>query len=105
MSLKPKILIADDSAMNRAILVEMLGDGYDVIEAENGREAVRALQSAPEIDLTGKPHGTHICVPDKPAGNFLSSQNFAFTAKFPGGVGSPRPTGQKNVPARRAHQI
>ena len=37
--------------MNRAILVEMLGDGYDVIEAENGREAVRALQSAPEIDL------------------------------------------------------
>ncbi len=51
MSLKPKILIADDSAMNRAILVEMLGDGYDVIEAENGREAVRALQSAPEIDL------------------------------------------------------
>lgn len=51
MSLKPKILIADDSAMNRAILVEMLGDGYDVIEAENGREAVRALQSVPEIDL------------------------------------------------------
>ena len=51
MSLKPKILIADDSAMNRAILVEMLGDGYDVIEAENGREAVRVLQSAPEIDL------------------------------------------------------
>ena len=51
MSLKPKILIADDSAMNRAILVEMLGDGYDVIEAENGREAVRALQSTPEIDL------------------------------------------------------
>ena len=51
MPLKPKILIADDSAMNRAILVEMLGDGYDVIEAENGREAVRALQSTPEIDL------------------------------------------------------
>ena len=51
MSLKPKILIADDSAMNRAILVEMLGDGYDVIEAENGREAVRVLQTAPEIDL------------------------------------------------------
>ena len=51
MSPKPKILIADDSAMNRAILVEMLGDGYDVIEAENGREAVRALQSEPEIDL------------------------------------------------------
>ena len=27
MSEKEKILIADDSAMNRAILTEMLGDG------------------------------------------------------------------------------
>ena len=30
MSEKEKILIADDSAMNRAILTEMLGDGYEV---------------------------------------------------------------------------
>ena len=51
MPLKPKILIADDSAMNRAILVEMLGDGYDILEAENGREAVQILQSGSEIDL------------------------------------------------------
>ena len=51
MPLKPKILIADDSAMNRAMLVEMLGDGYDILEAENGREAVQILQSGSEIDL------------------------------------------------------
>ena len=51
MPLKPKILIADDSAMNRAILVEMLGDGYDILEAENGREAVQILQGGSEIDL------------------------------------------------------
>ena len=36
MSDKEKILIADDSAMNRAILTEMLGDGYELLEAENG---------------------------------------------------------------------
>lgn len=51
MPLKPKILIADDSTMNRAILVEMLGDGYDILEAENGREAVQILQGGSEIDL------------------------------------------------------
>ena len=31
MSEKEKILIADDSAMNRAILTEMLGDGYEIL--------------------------------------------------------------------------
>lgn len=30
------ILIADDSQMNRAILAEMLGDNYTIIEAETG---------------------------------------------------------------------
>lgn len=51
MSDKEKILIADDSAMNRAILMEMLGDGYELLEAENGRQAVAILQSATDIDL------------------------------------------------------
>lgn len=51
MSEKEKILIADDSAMNRAILTEMLGDGYEILEAENGRQAVAILQSATDIDL------------------------------------------------------
>ena len=48
---KEKILIADDSAMNRAILSEMLGDGYEILEAENGREAVAILQTQADIDL------------------------------------------------------
>ena len=51
LSEKEKILIADDSAMNRAILTEMLGDGYEILEAENGRQAVAILQSATDIDL------------------------------------------------------
>ena len=48
---KQRILIADDSAMNRAILTEMLGDGYDILEAENGLQAVSAMQSDENIDL------------------------------------------------------
>ena len=51
MSEKEKILIADDSAMNRAILTEMLGDGYEILEAEDGRQAVSILQTAADIDL------------------------------------------------------
>lgn len=43
---KQKILIVDDSEMNRAILSEMLNDEYDIIEAENGAEAVAVLQKA-----------------------------------------------------------
>lgn len=39
-----KILIVDDSEMNRDILSEMLGDEYEIIEAENGEEAVAILQ-------------------------------------------------------------
>ena len=38
------ILIADDSEMNRSILTDMLGDEYDIMEAENGVEAVSLLQ-------------------------------------------------------------
>ena len=44
MSEKEKILIADDSAMNRAILTEMLGDGYEILEAENGKQAMEQLE-------------------------------------------------------------
>lgn len=39
-----KILIADDSEMNRAILADMLGDEYDITEVENGAEAITVLQ-------------------------------------------------------------
>ncbi len=41
---RQKILIADDSEMNRSILADMLGDEYEIIEAENGAEAVVILQ-------------------------------------------------------------
>ena len=37
---KQKILIADDSEMNRALLAEILKEQYDVAEAENGAENV-----------------------------------------------------------------
>lgn len=41
---RQKILIADDSEMNRSILTDMLESEYDIIEAENGVEAVAAIQ-------------------------------------------------------------
>ena len=40
MEQKQKILIVDDSELNRAILADMLGDEYDILEAENGAEAL-----------------------------------------------------------------
>lgn len=39
-----KILIVDDSEMNREILSEMLGAEYEIIEAEDGSQAVAVLQ-------------------------------------------------------------
>ena len=49
---KQKILIVDDSEMNRSILSDMLGDEYDILEAENGKEGVAMLQKqAGEISL------------------------------------------------------
>ncbi len=41
---KQRVLIVDDSEMNRAILADMLGNEYDILEAENGNEAVSMLQ-------------------------------------------------------------
>ncbi len=49
---KQKILIADDSEMNRAILADMLESEYEIIEAENGVEAIAAIQKyGPELSL------------------------------------------------------
>lgn len=42
------ILIVDDAPMNRALLADMLGDEYEIIEAENGIEAVSILQASVE---------------------------------------------------------
>ena len=41
---KQKILIADDSEINRSILTDMLGDEYEIIEAEDGVQTVTALR-------------------------------------------------------------
>lgn len=41
---KQKILIVDDSEMNRSILTDMLDNAYEIIEAENGLAAIAILQ-------------------------------------------------------------
>jgi len=38
-----KLLIADDSEINRALLIEILENQYDIVEAENGVEAIALL--------------------------------------------------------------
>nr|WP_325183122.1 diguanylate cyclase [uncultured Oscillibacter sp.] len=49
---KQKILIVDDSELNRAILADMLGDEYEIVEAENGLQGVGLLQQrGAEISL------------------------------------------------------
>ena len=40
---KQKILVVDDSALNRELLSEMLSDDYKICEAQNGQEAVELL--------------------------------------------------------------
>lgn len=42
---KSQILLVDDSAMNRMMLTEILGDSYHILEAENGRECMEKLQA------------------------------------------------------------
>lgn len=42
--LKPRILIVDDSKINRELLTEILQDKYQIIEAENGNECVENLE-------------------------------------------------------------
>ena len=41
---RPKILIVDDSEMNRSILADMLGDEFEIIEAVDGVQAIALLQ-------------------------------------------------------------
>lgn len=40
---KKKILIVDDSELNRSLLSDMLSNDFDIIEAEDGAEAIRLL--------------------------------------------------------------
>ena len=40
-----KILIADDSELNRAILIDTLEKDFEVMEVSNGKEAIAALRA------------------------------------------------------------
>lgn len=52
MEYKETILIVDDSALNRMVLMEILGkENYTFLEAENGQQAVELLDCHPEVDL------------------------------------------------------
>ena len=42
---KQTILIVDDSAMNRALLADMIGEEYNIVEAENGLEGIGCMQN------------------------------------------------------------
>ena len=41
---KKKILIVDDSEFNRALLADILFPDFDIIEAQNGLEAITILR-------------------------------------------------------------
>lgn len=51
MKTKAKIMIVDDAEMNREILMVILGDEYEYVQAENGRQAIHILQQDMNIDL------------------------------------------------------
>lgn len=49
--MKPKILIADDSQMNREILTDILGDEYEYLYAGNGVQTLELLEANSDVDL------------------------------------------------------
>ena len=51
MDKKQKILIVDDAELNREILKEILGETYNYLEAENGKQAIQIMGDNPGIDL------------------------------------------------------
>lgn len=52
MSGPKKILIADDEEMVRSLVKRLLGKQYEVVEAENGEEAVRvSVNQKPDLIL------------------------------------------------------
>ena len=52
MIAKRRILVVEDNALNRSLLCEILKSDYDVVEAENGREALARLgQHAGDFSL------------------------------------------------------
>lgn len=39
-----RILIADDEKINRKMLRVIFGDGYDIIDAENGEQVIELIR-------------------------------------------------------------
>lgn len=48
MRKRDKILIVDDSEINRSLLSDMLAEDYDLLEASNGLEAIARIERDPE---------------------------------------------------------
>ena len=59
MDKRQKILIVDDSKLNRDILKEILGDTYNYLEAENGNQAIQMIGEniGNDAEATGKNNG------------------------------------------------
>ncbi|MDO4545310.1 MAG: response regulator, partial [Bacillota bacterium] len=52
MFIRRKVLIVEDNALNRNLLSQILAPEYDVLEAENGQEALDVLERhSEEISL------------------------------------------------------
>ncbi len=51
MADRQKILIVDDSELNREILKDMIGEAYECVEAEDGVQAVDMLSRRTDLDL------------------------------------------------------
>lgn len=49
MQKRKTILIVDDIEINRAILAEIFKEDYEIVEAEDGRQAIQILDADPEI--------------------------------------------------------
>lgn len=50
-TIRQRILIADDSELNRDILTEILGDSYEYCYAENGEEVLEKLSIDMDVDM------------------------------------------------------
>lgn len=48
---KPHILIVDDEEVNRAILEVMFRSDYEILQASNGQEAIKAIEESRELAL------------------------------------------------------
>ena len=48
--MKNRILIVDDAYINRELLKEMLSENYEILEAENGKEALDIVENEKYIN-------------------------------------------------------